>query len=92
MICGDGDVENLLLSPPGPQLLLQALQVPQTPHWHSELDGGADGPAGVNIDSYGIDCDSFESSEHLFCFISTLSFITQHPFSLSFSANGEESM
>ena len=50
MIC-DGDKKNLLLSPPGPQLLLQTLQVPHTPHWHSELDGGADGPAGVGIDS-----------------------------------------
>ena len=63
----DKNVENLLLSPPGPQLLLQELQLPQTPHWHSELDGGADGPAGVGIDSDGMNCNYSTSV----CFIST---------------------
>ena len=42
---------NLLLSPPGPQLLLQALQVPQTPHWHSELEaaGGEEPPGDIIV-------------------------------------------
>ena len=61
----DKNVENLLLSPPGPQLLLQELQLPQTPHWHSELDGGADGPAGVGIGTDGVDCNYlFVSYQH----------------------------
>ena len=48
-VCEGERCENLLLSPPGPQLRLQALQVPQTPHWHSELEGGDDcGPGGEN--------------------------------------------
>ena len=42
---------NLLLSPPGPQLRLQALQVPQTPHWHSELEaaGGEEPPGDIIV-------------------------------------------
>ena len=56
-------VSHLLLSPPGPQLLLQALQVPQTPHWHSELEaaGGEDPPGDIIIsDENVIQADNFE--------------------------------
>ena len=54
---------NLLLSPPGPQLLLQALQVPQTPHWHSELEaaGGEEPPGDIIVsDDNAIQADNFE--------------------------------
>ena len=54
---------NLLLSPPGPQLLLQALQVPQTPHWHSELEaaGGEEPPGDIIVsDDSAIQADNFE--------------------------------
>ena len=54
---------NLLLSPPGPQLRLQALQVPQTPHWHSELEaaGGEEPPGDIIVsDDSAIKTDNFE--------------------------------
>ena len=86
MIC-DGDKKNLLLSPPGPQLLLQTLQVPHTPHWHSELDGGADGPAGVGIDSGGINCNY---STFVLFLINTI--FTLRKFQRLFSDNEKEHM
>ena len=54
---------NLLLSPPGPQLRLQALQVPQTPHWHSELEaaGGEEPPGDIIVsDDNAIQADNLE--------------------------------